>query len=221
MGSSNSNEVIYQPPKEKKLKCTIYKNEGMNEYIYKLDVNIPNLDPPEFIIIVDKSGSMGSAFNEIISRTIPEVLNSLGYGNRKIHLITFDNDVKYSNISKSELKNLNSSSGGKTYMAKSYDILEKILYNLKEKCNNFRILIISDGKLDDQEETKKKGELLYEKYKNAFKINSQCIRLYTSEKPDSEGMVSFLKFNNVKRCDLVNHKSSELYSLSKVIIKLI
>ena len=47
-------------------------------------------------------------------------------------------------------------------MAKSYDILEKILYNLKEKCNNFRILIISDGKLDDQEETKKKGELLYE-----------------------------------------------------------
>ena len=60
--SSNSNEIIYQPPNEKKLKCTIYKNEGMNEYIYKLDVNIPNLDPPEFIFIVDKSGSMGSDF---------------------------------------------------------------------------------------------------------------------------------------------------------------
>ena len=218
--SSNSNEVIYQPPKEKKLKCTIYKNEGMKEYIYKLDVNIPNLDPPEFIIIVDKSGSMGDTFNKIITRTIPEVLNCLGYENRKIHLITFDNDVKYLSVSKSELKNLNASSGGKTYLAKSYDILEKILYNLKEKCNNFRILIISDGKLDDQEETKKKGELLYEKYKNAFKINSQCIRLNTSKQPDSEGMVSFLKFNNVKRCDLVNHQSSQLYSLSKVIINL-
>lgn len=223
MGSDESkkDEIIYQPQKEKKLKCTIYKNRGMNEYIYKLDVNIPNLDPPEFIIIVDKSGSMGSTFNEIISRTIPEVLKSLGYGNRKIHLITFDNNVKYSSISQSELKNSKSSSGGETYMAKSYDILENILFNLKEKCNNFRILIISDGKLFDQEETKKKGELLYEKYKNAFKINSQCIRLYTNDKePDTGGMVSFLKFNNVKKCNMVNHKIRELDSLSKKITKL-
>ena len=220
--SSNSNEIIYQPPTEKKLKCTIYKNEGMDEYIYKLDVNIPNLDPPEFIIIVDKSGSMGSTFNEIISRTIPEVLNSLGYGNRKVHLITFDNDVRYSSVSKSELRMLKSRSGGKTYCAKSYDILEKILSDLKEKCNNFRILIITDGKLDDQENTKKKGELLYEKFKNDFKINSQCIRLYSksSESVDTEGIASFLKFNNVKCCDLVTHKSSELNNLSKAIIKL-
>ena len=220
--SSNSNEIIYQPQNEKQLKCTIYRNEGMNEYIYKLDVNIPNLDPPEFIIIVDKSGSMGSAFNEIISRTIPEVLNSLGYGNRKVHLITFDNDVRYSSISKSELQNSKSSSGGKTFCAKSYDILETILNNLKEKCNNFRILIITDGKLFDQEDTKKKGELLYEKYKNSFKINSQCIRLCSKSEAlaDTGGIVSFLKFNNVKRCDLVNHKSSQLNSLSKIIIKL-
>ena len=74
--------------------------------------------------------------------------------------------------------------------------------------------------LFDQQDTKKKGELLYEKYKNTFKINSQCIRLYTSKEPDSEGMVSFLKFNNVKRCDLVNHKSSKINILSKVIINL-
>ena len=142
----------------------------MNEYIYKLDVNIPNLVPPEFIFIVDKSGSMGYTFNEIILRTIPEILNFLGYGNRKVHLITFDNDVRYSSISKSELKYSKSSSGGKTYCAKSYDILEKILCNLKEKCNNLRVLIITDRKLFDQEDTKKKGELLYEKFKNDFKL---------------------------------------------------
>ena len=40
---------------------------------------------------------MDSAFNE-------KVLNSLGYGNRKVHLITFDNDVRYSSITKTELK---------------------------------------------------------------------------------------------------------------------
>ena len=161
-------------------------------------------------------------FNVIISRTIPDVLNFLGYGNRKVHLITFDNDVRYSSITKSELRNTKSISSGKTYCAKSYDILEKILNNFKEKCNNFRILIITDGILDDQKDTKKKGELLYEKFKNDFKINSQCIRLCSKsqESADTEGIASFLKFNNVKRCDLVNHKSSQLNSLSKVIIKL-
>ena len=96
---------------------SIHENKGMNEYIYKLDVNIPNLDPPEFIIIVDKSLSMGFTYNEIISRTIPQVLNSLGYENRRIHLITFANDVEYLYISQYELKRLKSYSNGNAYMA--------------------------------------------------------------------------------------------------------
>lgn len=61
-------------------------------------------------------------------------------------------------------------------MAKSYDFLEAIFNSLKEKRNNFRILVISDGKLHDQNDIKQKGELLYKKYKNIFKINSQSIR---------------------------------------------
>ena len=216
MGASDSNNNDKnQLQNETKLKCTIHENKGMNEYIYKLDVNIPNLDPPEFIIIVDKSGSMGSSYKEIISRIIPQVLNSLRYENRKIHLITFASDIEYLYISQFELKKLKPRSNGNTYMAKSYDFLEKILCNSKKKCNNFRILIISDGKLHDQEETKQKGLLLYEKYKNAFKINSQCIRLYTNSKEaDSEGMASFLKFNNVKNCDFIIHSSDDLSNLS-------
>ena len=59
------------------------------------------------------------------------------------------------------------------------------------------------------------------KYLNDFKINSQCIRLWTnSEHPDSEGIVSFLKFNNVKICNLINHKSDDLSNLSKIITNL-
>ena len=222
MSSESSSNNNYNPAQnEKRLKYSIYLNKWMNEYIYQLDANIPNQDPPEFICIVDKSGSMGSTFNEIITRTIPEVLNSLGYGNRKIHLITFDDKTEHSIISQSELKNSNLISGGRTYMAKSYDYLEEIFNNSKEKCNNLRILIITDGKLHDQDDTKQKGELLYEKYKNIFQINSQCIRLYTNSKsPETEGMLSFLKFNNVKCCDLVNHERNQLRSLSKVITEL-
>ena len=222
MGTTNNRFINSQPiQKEKKLKYAIYHNQGLNEYIYKFDVNLPDLDPPEFIFIIDKSGSMAWIFEEIITNTIPKVLDSLGYENRKIHLITFNNDVQYLRISQSELKKRNPKSSGGTYMAKTYDILENIFNNSIGKCNNFRILIISDGMLHDQEETKKKGELFYEKYKNAFKINSQCIRVKTSsEEPDTGGIVSFLKFNNVKCCDLVNQEINKKKSLPKVIFDL-
>ena len=204
-----------------KLEYTIYKNEGMNEYIYKLDVNIPNSEPPEFIFIVDKSGSMGSSCQYIISKTIPQVLKSLGYGTKKIHLITFEQNSYYKNISASELEEFKCPCGGRTYMSKSYDILEDILSLYKDKCNNLRILVISDGILFDQDETKQKGELLYKKYKNNFKINSQCIRLYTSSKePDSSGIMSILKFNNVKNCDLIPYKEKQISNLENVIIQL-
>ena len=218
MDSEQANQIL----KDEDAECTFYHNRGMNEYICKLNVNLRNLVSPEFIFIVDKSGSMGSYFNYIISKTIPNVLNSLGYKNKKIHLITFDDKAYYYNIYQSDLKELNLNSGGKTYMSKSYEILEEIFYSLKKKCNNLRILSISDGKLHDQKETKQKGQILYEKYKNIFIINSQCIRLYTSskEKPDTSGIISFLKFNNIKGCELINHKADKIKDLEKVIISL-
>ena len=218
MGSEQANQVL----KDEDAECTFYHNKGMNEYICKLNVNLRNLASPEFIFIVDKSGSMGSYFNYIISKSIPNVLNSLGYKNKKIHLITFDDKAYYFNIYQSDLKKLNLNSGGRTYMSKSYEILEEKFNSLKKECNNLRILAISDGILHDQKETQQKGQLLYEKYKNIFNINSQSIRLYTNskEKPDTSGIISFLKFNNVKGCELISHEADKIRDLEKVIISL-
>ena len=220
--SSNNNNLDQPDSQNKeKIECSIYPNKENNEFIYKFDINIPISEPPEFIFIIDKSGSMGKAYKFIIKETIPNVLKSLGYENKKIHLITFDNKAKYLYISQSELLELNCIAGGKTYMEKSYEFLETIFNSSKEKCNNFRILVISDGKLHDQNDTKKKGELLYKKYKNNFKINAQTIRLKTGSKtPDSSGIISFLKFNNVKSCELVNHESKKISSLAQKIIEL-
>ena len=81
MGSESSKGTLNC--NQEKYECTIYKNEGMTEYVYKLDVNMPNPDPPQFIFIVDKSGSMGSSCEYIISKTIPQVLKTLGYGAKK------------------------------------------------------------------------------------------------------------------------------------------
>lgn len=51
---------------EKIIEYLIYPNKEMNEYIYKFDVNISISEPPEFIFIIDKSGSMGKFYNDII-----------------------------------------------------------------------------------------------------------------------------------------------------------
>ena len=114
--SNNNNLDQTYIQNEKIIDYSIYPNKEMNEYIYKFDVNIPISEPPEFIFIIDKSGSMGKFYNYIISETIPKVLKSLGYENKKIHLITFDNNVNYLYISQSELIELNSKAGGNTYI---------------------------------------------------------------------------------------------------------
>jgi predicted metal-dependent peptidase len=92
--------------------CNVHQNKGMNEYVYSLDVNLSETIPPEFIIIIDRSSSMGSVFNYIITKTIPEVLKALGYNNRKIHIITLESYVNYFSLSQSELSQSKLISGG-------------------------------------------------------------------------------------------------------------
>ena len=215
---NNSSEYLKGGYNE--IKCKIHLNKAMKEYIFKLNVDLKKSIPPEFIFIIDRSGSMSSCFNYIITKTIPEILQSLEYGNRKIHLITFDSSINYFSLNKNELINSGLRSGGGTYMASSFQALAKILELSKGKCNHLRILIISDGCLADQSETKNAGELLYEKYKNVFKINSQCVRLNTGATAEADGMMTILKLNNVKQSYLVEHEQSYIDNLSKVIIPL-
>ena len=203
-----------------KVDCNVHKNEGMNEFIYKINANIFNSNPPEFIFIVDKSGSMGDNYNFIISKTIPEVLNSLGYQNRNIQLITFESSTNYLSISQSELSKSNDRCDGQTYMSNCYKLLDKIFEISKEKCKHLRILVITDGELHDQGDSQRNGEYLYEKYKNLFVINAQCIRLKTGGNPETRGIMPILKLNNVKHCHLVEHSSNDMNYLAKVIIPL-
>ena len=205
--------------------CSYHENKELNEYVleYDLDINDEKPQPPEFVIITDISGSMEEYANYVISKTFPAVLDGLNYGDTKIHLITFESEVNYYNINSTELKQSRIGARGGTRMNETIDVLNKILEICQNYSNQLRILVISDGDIDDQSLTKSKGNNLYQKYKNMFKINSQAVRLITSSDgdPETEGIVSLLKLNNVKNNTyLIEFNAQNIERLADAIIPL-
>lgn len=180
-----------------KIKVVFHENKNMNEYIAKIEIPIPK-GPPEFIFIIDSSGSMNGYFEVIIKNIIPDVLKKLKYEQEKIHLITFSDQVNYYKLTIDELINSNLESGGDTYMSGVYDKLNDIFKEFKDKNTDIRIFTISDGVIFDQKETKEKGDNFINKHsKKSFTINSQCLRLKTSDltDPDTEALCSFLRLS--------------------------
>ena len=180
-----------------KIKVVFHENKNMNEYIAKIEIPIPK-GPPEFIFIIDSSGSMNGYFEVTIKNIIPDVLKKLKYEQEKIHLITFSDQVNYYKLTIDEIINSNLESGGDTYMSGVYDKLEDIFKEFKEKNTDIRIFTISDGVIFDQKETKEKGDNFINKHsKKSFTINSQCLRLKTSDltDPDTKALCSFLRLS--------------------------
>ena len=119
---------------------------------------------------------MGDNYNFIISKTIPEVLNSLGYQNRNIQLITFESSTNYLSISQSKLSKSYDRCCGQTYMSNCYKLLDKIF----EISKHLRILVITDGELHDQEDTMKSADKL--KKLLIIKCNLSCSALQSGHK---------------------------------------
>jgi hypothetical protein len=59
-----------------KIKIVFPENKIMNEYIAKIEIPIPR-SPPEFVFIIDSSGSMLGFFEVIIKDIIPDALKKL------------------------------------------------------------------------------------------------------------------------------------------------
>ena len=137
----------------------------MNDFI--IEMTLSKIDKKtihkqaEFIMILDVSGSMSSYVHNLVTQIITRGLNLLNYkDNDIIHMITFDNTVSSFNITVGQLKsNYSIVGGGETYMAKVYNFAKNIL-NQNPNQKNFRILVLSDGEIADQEETKNQAEIL-------------------------------------------------------------
>ena len=180
----------------------VHRNDGMNDFIIemtltKYDKNNIN-KKAEFIMILDVSGSMGGHVHKLVSDIIPRGLNLLNYSeNHIIHLITFESYVKYYRKTINELKNDYSLEGaGGTEMANVYEKVREILNN-NSNGNNFRILVLSDGIIADQEKTVNEAEKINQFIKNNnYSISVGSIRYNSGYgQPDTRAISSVLRLN--------------------------
>lgn len=122
-------KFLFQGPKN----CTliVHKNDGLNDYILEMNLKKVNKNifskQPEFILILDVSGSMSSYVHELVSNIIPRGLNLLKYtDNDSIHLIIFESYSNSFDKTVGELKSDYSIQGeGGTSMSGVYSHLEK------------------------------------------------------------------------------------------------
>lgn len=165
------------------------------------------------IIVMDRSGSMGSEAERLVQIIFPLFLKKLSYQpSNLIHLITFDTVSELNEVSVDELAELNISARGSTLMKDAVDTCRDV-FSLLDKRKPVRVLTISDGEIYDQAPTRKAAASLNTYLKGldpSFTINSNAVRLFTSDsQPDTTAIGSLLQINNGPINSLVDIPSNE------------
>ena len=199
----------------KEIKLTLY--ETTSHYIGKIFLNKQILEPNKLpgnfvstktIIILDRSGSMGSFVSFLVNKAIPLALQKLNYSpNQIIHLITFDSKTETFETTVEELESLKCGPQGCTYMEPAITSLTNIISQDDKTNANYRILVFSDGELHDQNSTIQKANFTQELIKSKlFNINAHAFRVLNSpnNSPDTRGLSSVLQFNTIKTPELLD-----------------
>ena len=166
---------------------------------------------PIFICLLDKSGSMGNNVYIFVKFIFPLVLQKLGCDKEQSILITYDNEAHKYTGNADYYKNQNLSSGGGNELYMGLAEVEAIFdeYIKSNKNISIRLLTISDGDIGSESSLFKKIDELIQKIKNKLIINSQAVRYFTSSTPpDTKGLCSMLKLNNVTNGKLIDIKSN-------------
>jgi hypothetical protein len=189
-------------------KLKLYKSH--NGYVGKIDIPKNPLQAPktavEFIVILDRSGSMGTNVKRLVNKILPNVFYNLGYTQTdKVTLIMFSDVCNVYNQGIKSLEIALVSCSGCTYMADAVSTLKR--YIMQNTAKQIRLLTLSDGELNDIENTLKIASESAPALKQ-YTINSQAVRFFTStQQPDTRGIASVLQFNSVAESKLLDLNS--------------
>ena len=150
-------------------------------------------------VLLDQSGSMEGNVNRIVTKILPAFMTGLGYSpSAKLHLILFGSVVKTFNMTIPELQKSRLRCAGGTRMAPGVAALGQAISN-SDPASAARVLVLSDGALDDQSQTLQQSSALAEEFRSSGKrVNAHAVRFFTSaHQPDTRGLASVMQFNNV------------------------
>ena len=162
-------ENVYVPP----LKSSCEDEDMIISQEIKIAVS-SNL--PEFVIIMDVSGSMQDVINNYIKTIIPGVLSNLNYQTKTVTLITFASNSYVYNYNINQFRSGNINTGGSTLVSEAFQNLKSYFSSFSKK-NSLRILTISDGQIFDKDNAITIINDIYSTYYGQFPINSRCVRV--------------------------------------------
>lgn len=203
-GNENEEESDYH--------LKLYPLDG-NEFIGSIwmDKEEHSNSIPTFILL-DSSNSMGDATRRFVNEIIPLVVTKLSYGTLyPVHLITFGKETTHHKLSAEGFKSLfRLYTGDATRMTPAIQRLHKLFQSLIPS-KPIRILSITDGKIGDHDEAEMEVKRLMRFLNSSyFSINSQTVRLFTSEsQPDTKALCYMLQINNTTKCELVDISAAE------------
>ena len=186
-------------------KCKTDCYIGEIEIPFKLSNPNNNNFEYELIIILDQSGSMGDNVQKMITQVFPELLTKLKIpNNKKINLILFETKTRLIEMNIYDLKNSQEWEEGGTSMKEIFNYIQKVMDKHPNQ-KYYRILTVSDGEIWDKKETLTNASSFAEKIKGKYFINSQAIRLFTSdEQPDTTALCTVLQLNNINNAKLID-----------------
>lgn len=195
-----------------------YKSEN-NKYLGTIDLSsISSLKKEQhdalLICLLDKSGSMDDNVRVFVKEIFPLVLEKLKCDKQDNILITYDDDAyEYSGNSEYYRKQELSSGGGTSLYPGLIKVEQKFDEFIKSNIKKpIRLLTISDGDIGDESSLFTAIDNLIKKIKNNLKVNSHTVRYFTSSSPpDTRGLSSMLKLNNVTIGKLIDIKAEEKY----------
>lgn len=170
-------------------------------------------EPPAFMVLIDRSGSMGSSFERLFNRILPAVVRKLKIPkDERITIVAFDHTIRTHILTCSEMQSLRVYSGGRTYMAPGVRAIADAILAQPER--PIRLLVLTDGALNDQDETCVEASRLAGELRGKFRINSQAFRFYTSSsEPDTRGVCACLALNTVSESQLIDLSAAQSESV--------
>jgi len=188
------------------------------EFIAFLDtVNIKNFSnntkaKVETVVILDQSGSMEDSVEHVVNSVLPKFFELLSYDPEDvINLILFEEFAEVVKLNVKYFNDFEVISAGGTSMATAVAQLHKLFEEFQYSVSTLRILTISDGEVDDKQETRELGDKLAEfAGKCNIAVNSQAVRHFSSqEQPDTTALCSLLQLNNVDKCKMIDIKANK------------